>query len=248
MDAVVLQAEPTLAESMRRSFQRICAADHALRKASMVIGWEGAFLKRNEGWRYLDFADEHAMRAAAGVSRSNWYRLVGIAEALRNLTREQFLAMSIENAEQLANGSIEQRQSQELVAMAATATAEEFAALLVADTAVREGKPVRDVMVTWNLKLRHGQLQVIRRGVKTFCERHGITDEVLGLEYLAADTSEHASLVRFIRESISRLTGAVREAKELVGLQQACVDYIREMEEILKFCLREEDDDSSFPS
>ena len=60
----------TLDERLQESDREISEAWVALNKRSMLIGWQGYFIKRNAGWERLGYADEKHYRSAKGIGRS----------------------------------------------------------------------------------------------------------------------------------------------------------------------------------
>ena len=212
-----------------------------VRKQSMEIGWEAAFLERHNAWQFLGFKHQHAYRIAVGIGRSNWYRLMAIAQKFPELSKEQFLAMSIENAERLGLEPKEVRYDPELLLKAATRQARDFKDELTTLGAHREGRPLHEHWVTMEWRLREEQRAAIERGLGEWQQEHGIDDEGYALELLIAEYRERPTLVGFINESIYRLKREVEEAEDLGRLRGSCLLLARDMGEILKVCCGEQD-------
>lgn len=228
-----------LDEQLREADQRISDNGGRLNKASMEVGWDGYFIRCHNGWQRLGYRDEKHYREARGIGRSTWYKMVGIAERLQHLTRDQFLSMSIENAEQLSVQPMTAKRDPELIVKAQMNTAADFTDALVEATAVREQKPVGEVYVTIKWRIRQAQREVIERGLEDWQQEHGLDDPGYALELLIAEYRERPTLVGFMRESIPRLARAVSEARtasELVELRDLFAIHIQEMAEILKIC------------
>lgn len=245
-DALLDGWRDPLQQQLEEADARISAHWNGLNKLSMGIGWDGYFIKRHDGWRRLHFEDEKHYRRAKGIGRSTWYKMTGIAERLQHLTRNQFLAMTIENAEQLSVQPLGVKHDPDLILLAQTVTAAEFADELVLDQAQRENKPVKDVLVTMKWRIRQGQRKVIERYLEDWCQEHGIDDEGYGLELALAELHERPTLVGFISDSIPWLTEAVTKARsvsELEGLRGLVAQHIQEMGEILKVCCGENEED-----
>jgi hypothetical protein len=232
----------SLDEQLHESDRAITESWVALNKRSMLIGWEGYFIKRNNGWERLGYADEMSYRLAKGIKHATWYKLVGLAERLQTLSREQFLSMSIENAMQLSAASSSIRENPSLIDAAATMTAREFETELVRHTAIAENKPISEAYVTMKWRIKQTQREVIERGLDDWQHEHGIDDPGYALELMIAEYRERPTLVGFIAESIPRLTRAVTEAHnadELEELRKLFATHIQEMSEILKVCCGE---------
>jgi hypothetical protein len=239
------QQDQLFAMSLRESFERVCLASKALRKASMMIAWEAAFIVRHEGWTTLGYRDEDDMREAAGVARSQWYKLVRIASSYSHLSRDQFLSMTIENAYRLTQAPRVLQFDSRLIEQAGTLNSTEFDRSVVRIQAEAENKPVKDTTITWQMKLRTGQARAIKRGLKQFCVQHHITDEAYGLELLVAESCDRITMVGFITECIPRLTGQILEIGDVETLRSVMAQHIRELGELLKFCIHEEDEDGA---
>ena len=139
----------------------------------------------------------------------------------------------------LAEQPIGVRDKPELIAIAQTATSENFADALVQDTAHREHKPVKDVFVTLKLHVRQGQRKVIEHGLEEWQNQHGIDDPGYALELMLAEFHDRATFVGFISEAIVRLSHAVTAAhtqEELEQLRDVLAAHIQEMGEFLQIC------------
>jgi hypothetical protein len=226
-----------LLEQLRQADSRISANWGGFNKMSMAIGWDGYFIKKHDGWRALGYENEKHFRKLKGIGRSTWYRLTGIAERLSHLTMEQFLAMTIDNAEQLSVQPAAVKRDPDLIEKAQTRTAEEFSDELVLDQAAREGKPVGEVYVTLKWRLKQAQREVIEHGLEDWQHEHGLDNPAYALELMIAEVSERATLAGFLLESIPALTREIAKAEvaEDVGeLRKLLVEHIRDMAEILR--------------
>ena len=229
----------------------ITEASTKLSKMSMEIGWEGAFLKKFSLWPVLGCINELEYRVKKGVSRSTWYETVGAAYTLRypsyrqtGITKDQFLAMSLENAKQLAAVEEEVRYSPALLEKAATLTNPQFKHAIALDGAMRENRTLKDSYSNIQWRVSESQRQVIERALNDWQHEHHLDDPARALELLMVEYSNRPTFVGFIQEAIVRLTPTVTEAKtveELKRLQVTFADHIREMGEILDMCRQEED-------
>jgi len=238
----VMAPVKSLDERLHESDQTITESWVALNKRSMLIGWEGYFIKHNNGWERLGYPDEKSYRASKGIGRSTWYTMVGLAERLQMLSKEQFLSMSIENAEQLSVVPSMVRENPALIDAAAAMTAKQFENELVQYKALAENKPKGEVLVTMKWHLKQAQREVIERGLDDWQHEHGIDDPGYALELMIAEYHDKPTLVGFMAESIPRLTRAVTEAhnvEELEALRTLFAAHIHEMGEILKVCCGE---------
>ena len=237
-----MEVDTQLLEQLRESDRRISENNGRFNKVSMEIGWDGYFIKRHDGWRVLGYEGEKHYRSSKGIGRSTWYKMVGIAERLSHLSREDFLAMSIENAEQLSVQPFSVKHDPALIARAQAVTAQEFADDLVIDTARRENKPLGEVFVTMKWRIKQAQREVIERGLEDWQHEHGIDDPGYALELMIAEVSDRPTLVNFISESIPMLTREVTQAEtmeELQYLRKVVAAHIQDMGAILKICCGE---------
>jgi hypothetical protein len=236
------QVDSELMEQLRLADSRISTNWGSLNKTTMAIGWDGYFIKRHEGWRALGYENEKHYRRVKGIGRSTWYKMVGIAERLAHLTMDDFLLMTIENAEQLSVQPSVVKRDPELIRKAQTKTAQEFADELVLDQAARENKPVGEVYVTMKWRIKQAQREVIERGLEDWQHEHGIDDEGYALELMIAEYRERPTLVGFMAESIPRLSrqvlavhvGDMGELDELRTLRETFAVHLQEMGEILR--------------
>ena len=235
----LLAVNTDLALRVRESDCCIRQAWHRASKHSMEIGWEGAFLRTTNAWQILNYASEKSYRASTGIGRSTWYKMVGLAEKFPMLSKEQFLAMTIENAEQLAAAPLSTRGDTALLQSAATLTAKEFEGELVRVAAITQGKPVAEVYVTIKWRIKQAQREVIERGLEDWQQEHGIDDPGYALELMIAEYHDRPTLVGFMTEAIPRLTRAVTEAhsvEDLEELRKLFAAHLQEMGEVLKMC------------
>ena len=240
----------SLLAQLKESDRRITGNGGRFNRISMEIGWDGHFIKKHNGWRALGYEDEKHYRRVKGIGRSTWYKMTGIAERLSHLTMEEFLAMTVENAEQLSVQPGAAKRDPELILKAQTTTAQEFADELVMAQATRENKPLGEVYVTIKWRLKQAQREVIERGLEDWQHEHGIDDPGYALELLVAEYRERPTLVGFMTESIPRLSREVLgvhtgnaeiELSELRHLRDEFAVHIHEMGEILRLCCGEAD-------
>ena len=243
---IVMQGEVmprmSLDERLRESDQNIGEAWGGLVKRSMIIGWEGYFIKRHDGWQRLGYADEKHYRSCKGIGRSTWYKMVGLAEKFPMLDREQFLSMTIENAEQLAAAPLSARGSVPLLEAASTMTASEFEGELVRVTAIEQHKAAGEIYVTIKWRIKQAQREVIERGLKDWQQEHGIDDPGYALELMVTEYHDRPTLVGFMTGEITRLTRAITEARsmeDLEELRKLFATHIQDMGEMLKVCCGE---------
>lgn len=228
---------PVTETEVREAAARIRANWSKLSKASMEIGWDGFLIERANGWHLVGALDEHDFRRQLGIGRSTWYAATAAARRLAHLTRDQFLAMTLENAKQLGAATEEQKRDPGMIQLAATSTTEELADHLVVDEARRAGKPVGEVYVTMKIRLKQAQRQVIERGVRDWCREHGIEDEAMGLELLVAEYHDRLTLVGFMTESLRRLRPLLLDTADTRAL---LANHLSEMDAVLRMCCGEQ--------
>jgi hypothetical protein len=234
--------EPTLLEQLRESDRRISTAWRSLSKASMCIGWDGYFIKRHNGWRALGYEDEKHYRIAKGISRTNWYRLTGMAERLANLAMEEFLSMTLDNAELLSKQPPSAKCDRKLLAKAQTLTEAQFAIELEAAAAQRENREPEAQWVTMAWRVLPAQRKVILEGLAEWEHEHGLDNEGYALELMIAEYRQRPTLVGFLSESIDWLGREVVRAKsldDLLALRAHVAAHVQDMQEILLRCCGE---------
>jgi hypothetical protein len=165
--------------------------------------------------------------------------MVSLAECFRHLTKEQFLSMSIENAELLSVAPLEVRKNLMLVQYASIQTKQQFSDELTLETAQRENTPLTDTYVLISWRVKEAQREAIAHAVKDWQAEHGIDDEGYALGLMVSELHDRPILVGFLTESIPLLTQAVanaqasKDTKELLNLLAA---HIVDMKEILRIC------------
>lgn len=222
--------------------RRIRTEKIALRKSSMAIGRDGAFIENladRGSWEVFGCRNQHEFRIAEGIGRSNWYRVIGIGLKFLEVDRESYIAMSLENAERLAAEPPEVRHDKDNLQKAAEMTAEAFDDYMTTLGAHREGRPKREQWVQVKWRMRAEQRKVIQSALETWKQEHGIEDDAFALETLVMEYSDRPTLTGFILESIPRLTGTVRETNDIETLKASLVEYVQEMANIVRVCCGE---------
>ena len=239
----------TLKEQILASDQCIRETWPRVRKMSMLIGWEAAFIQRNEGWTLLGFEDQHSYRQALQISRSTWYKHIALAEKFVELDKESFVAMSIENAQRLSVEPPDVRYDPANVEKAATKLAREFRDELTNEGAHREGKPVVEKWVEMHWRMKEARRDWIEKSLEkwceengineTYCREHGIDENGYALEMLLAEATSKPTLVGFMIESIPKLTAAVRETTDITELKLLFASHIQGMGDVITKCCGE---------
>ena len=242
-----MQKEEVLASS-----RRIRTDNVALRKASMAIGRDGAFIESladKGSWQVLGYRHQHEFRIAEGLGRSNWYRVVAIASQFLEVDRDTYMAMSLENAERLSIEPRSVRLDPENLQRAATMTAKEFSDLMTTEGAHRDGKPKHEKWVEIKWKMRAAQREAIERDLAAWAMEHGIEynseSGYYALELMLAEYRERPTLAGFILESIPRLTSTIRSTTDIGELKSQLADYLEEMSNIVKVCCGEVQEEES---
>lgn len=212
-----------LAESTRQSI-RSAWSGASLR--SMELGWHGFYLKQNELFLEFGYQSEGEFRDAEGISVRTWGRMVRLAEALSQLSKEEFLAMTADNAEHLARLPEEERYDPELLEAARTLSATELQRKLLERQAAQQGVPVGDVRVKWSCPMFEGQKKVIEQGVEEFRQQHGLKEKGTALEWLVMENTGRETLMGFMQRGVPTLKRALRattveEMRELLGVYVA---------------------------
>ena len=221
--------------------EHVRRAWRSVKKHSMEIGWYGRILKAENLFQELGYADEVAYWQAAGVGHSTWYKMIRIAEAFAHLTLDEFLALSIENADQLSTLNEAARHDEKLLAQAAKQTAIQFEETLAEHTAEVQHRPVAELSVTWKLHMKRGQRTVIEQRLRQWQQEHGIADEAYALEMLIAEYTERLTLVGYMTETIQRLerSTAGTSSKDAAALRTEIRTLVTEMQEALRLVVGE---------
>lgn len=244
----VIEMSPTIGldEQQRQEVlecgKRIRTEKIALRKSSMSIGRDGAFIENladRGSWQVLGCKNQHEYRIAEGIGRSNWYRVVAVAKKFLDVDRDVYMAMSMENAERLSVEPDDVRLDQGNLQAAASMTAEEFDDHLTTTTAHNEGKPKQEKWVQIHIHLREEQRKVIQEALQNWKGQHGIQDDAYAWELLCIEYADRPTLAGFILDSIPRLTGAVHDAADVDALKVSILEYLHEMAEIVHVCCGE---------
>ena len=214
--------------------QRLHEAWSGMRKNSMVIGWEGNFIKRHNGFAALGYADEAQYYRTVGMSRSTWFKMVGLAEAFEHLSREEFLGMKIENAAHLAKFPAPIRKSKLLIEKAGRMSTIDF------HNNVYVGYPGKDAPAPPVPKLPKHDVLKLPEGIATavgdWQQEHGLESPRQALELMVSECTERATLVGFLTEWQRRLTVAIESAKspaDLKDLKNVFAAYLKDAQEIL---------------
>lgn len=209
-------------------------------KQSMLRGWSSAFIERKGGWELLGFKHQHAYRIAVGISYSNWYRTMAVAEKFAKLERDTYLSMKLENAELLGRQEDAVRYSKENIEAAGTLSIAEFKERISPDVEIKPD--VEEHWSTLELKMRKGQRAAIEDGIKIFQEKHGFDSPAYALEMMVADAKQGPMIAGFIQQAIPEITQTVRETADLEDLRLAILDFIQELGDIsLQYCDDETD-------
>lgn len=204
-------------------------------KTSMERGWEAAQIERDNGWEIIGFKHQHDCRVSLGVSYANWYRTMSVAQNFAELSKAEFLAMKLENAELLGRQSTEIRYNPQNIEAAGTETINIFKTKFTPLPAQE-----KEHWSTMELRMRKEQKEVVEKGIREFQSEHGIENPAYALELMVVETSERPTLVGFLHSAIHDLGEAIREAKDdAEKLAMILRDHIKAMEEIVHTCCGE---------
>lgn len=244
MSAEVVQISQTIAlneaeqEEIRSIGRLIDSVWGMASKATKELGWLGAQIesKAERGaWVVLGCKDQHDFRIARGISRSNWYRHVGIAlKFVGRIEKELYTAMTLENAERLAVENSEIRYDEQLIRDAASMSIREFADKLATLGAHAEGKSKRQRYAEMRLRLEETTRDYIENGVRGWCQENGIElraeDGIAyGLQLMVAELADGPTLVGYLLEAVPRIAKAARTSEDVVELRDMLVDFLVEI-------------------
>lgn len=197
-------------------------------KRSMEIGWFGRIVKaRNEFARH-GCRDEKEYRELVRIGRTTWYRMIRIAGALSQLKREEFLSMTVENADLLSRIPDEERYDPELLEMARTLNEPQFQKRLLERRAKLENKPVEEVRVGMRISLFEGQRTVVEDALTRFMRQHGIVDRGTALEWIMMEYRDSATIMAFLQQSAPTLRKALK-AESLEEIRGVVAGYVMAM-------------------
>lgn len=195
-------------EEARVCDAKISEAEHNRKKYSMIIGWYGHRLKARNLFGELGYESEDAYVGSRELARSTWYRMVRLGMEFSQLALDEFLTMTVENAEALADVQPEHRYNQELLEAAATQKNAVFLRTLAEFGAVLAGRPPSDARSPMSFHLTKSQTIAIRSGLKEWMTAHQITDEGEALEMLVAEYSDRDTLIGTYHDTIDLLRQA----------------------------------------
>lgn len=202
--------------------------NEARRRVLLIVGWECATIRQLGGFRLLGFRTEGGYwetKLKHVVSRSNWYKLVGIAERLSHLTYEQFFALpSLESAELLSRQDPAVRTDPQMLERVQTTSARKLA----------EELGNGDQTCVWQIRLLPAERDAIRSGVETWADDHGIRDTSVALRLIVDGATERLSLTGFLTEAVDRLTPTVAHSRSLEELRSLFLIHLAEIREALK--------------
>jgi hypothetical protein len=224
-----------LLEQLQLSDRRISGNGGKWNKASMEIGWDCYFIKFHNGWNALGYVDQSDYITKKGLSKSTFLKMVRIAGALTHLTREEFISLTVENADRLSQQSPVAKEDPELILFAQNSTSRELEDQL-AHTAAKRDPTSEECRVTYKLRVLPAQRKVIEQGLLEWCQAHGIKDYGYGLELLIAEFKERAALVGFMHESLAKFEGLAAGSETAEELRALFVGHLDYMKEILDVC------------
>lgn len=195
---------------------------------SMELGWHGYYLKQNELFLEFGYQSEAEFRDAEKISVRTWGRMVRLAEAFSQLSKEEFLAMTADNADQLAKLPEEDRYDPELLQAAQQLSATDLQRKLLERQAVKEGVPVGDVRVKWSCPMFEGQKKVIEQGVEEFRQQHGLKEKGTALEWLVMENTGRETLMGFMQRSIPTLRRALKK-QTVDEMRELLEEYVQDL-------------------
>jgi hypothetical protein len=217
---------------IRESDRLIRESCLALRKYSMVLGWEGHCILQYRGWLDLGYKTIEDYCESLRISRSTFYKMSALAGCFMGIGREQFLSMSIENAVLLANYEPPVRYNPELLDKASTLNYRDFG-LALKEMNLKSEKPVRQIA----MKTKVAVNEAARSAVETWQREHGIATREKALSLMVAECAERGTIVGFLVEWKRRLEDAIATAKTQKDdrdLRTLFSLYLSETEEMLQ--------------
>lgn len=235
METLEVQNLDTVKQRAIASYKCIqqCVAKES--KTSMERGWECVSIERDSAWEHIGFKHQHDCRVYLGVSYSNWYRTMAVAQNFAKLTKAEFLTMKLSNAELLGQQEPEIRYDLENIERAGNESIEIFKTRFTFAPVDQKDKPTK-----FEVPMTKDKCEAIELGIKQFMSEHSIDNESYALELIVAEVRERPTLVGFVQDSIPRLTKAVMEAQDFEELRSLIVDHLRAMGELLKVCCGED--------
>lgn len=201
----------------------------ARRKVTFLICWESAVLRQLGGFRLLGFryeADYWKAKLRPIISRSNWFNVVGIAERLSHLGREQFLALpSIEAAEVLSRQEPAVRVDPEILERVQTTSARKL----------KQELATGDEPCVWKLMLPRTDRDAIQSGVGIWAKEHGIQEDATALRLIVTQCVDRGTLVGLVTEWYPRLEAgtSARTVQELQDLRDEVKAFVGEVKQML---------------
>lgn len=191
----------------KERFAKIKNAATVQSRNSLVIGYYGHLMKKDNDFGILGFANEHEARAAAGVSRATWFNTIGIAEAFEKLPQDLFIRMKLSNAEALADMPESQRLDRDWVEKAANESIENFARMVDEEMHDKaRSSDSRERSTTLKVSMPMSQRTVIEEKIKVFAEKHDIepTDTGKVLEAAMVEVTGGDTMLDAILHAVQR--------------------------------------------
>lgn len=231
--------EESRLEGARRREQRIEVAWNGKNRSSMVMGWVGLEMERENDFGVLGYEDQHAYRKAKGYGRSTWYKMLGIAREFAQLAEEQFLSMKVDNAYELSMVKEEaHRYDPVLIAAAATDGLEDFCDRMADREAARTNIPMTERKLPMKFHLTRHQREAVMNGLQRWMQDHQIKSEGYALEMLVAEYTERLTLVGYYKESMGRMQRAASHCAE-GPVREELMSMASEMQEALDLVIGE---------
>ena len=200
----------------------------AKRRVTFIVAWECATLRRLGGFRLLGFRSESAYwetKLKRVISRTNWFKVVGIAERLSHLSREQFFALpSLEAAEVLSRQDPAVRSDPEMLERVQGTSARKL----------KQELTTGDDTCVWKLKLTHADRDTIQLGVETWAKDHGIEEPAQAVRLIVSDVTNRLTLTGFLAEAVRRLTPLVARSQNFEELRSLFLTHLSEISEALE--------------
>lgn len=220
----------------RKHFDIILKAEEMVSVSSMRIGWHAYYLKRNNLFGILGFANEHEAAKAAGVSDSTWYANIRLAESFSGLDEEQFISMKQGNAKALADLPESKRMSRKWIRAASSKKHEEFLSDIdVEMEGVARASEGKEQGVVLKMPMPISRKKVVEEGLKEYAEKVGVVNGDIGkaMELMVVEQRDQVSLVQVITNATQRIKAAWEWKKSNLSAEETVEKLYAMLDEIL---------------
>jgi hypothetical protein len=218
----------TLKKQLEESFRSLQKNSTKLNRTSMEIGWDAAFIERHDGWQLFGYKHQHACRTALGISYSNWFRVLSIANCFPRLTKAEYLCMKLDSADVLGRQPEEVRYDQAMIELASKEPIEVFKVRFAPTPGESKDHPS-----TFEVTMLPEKKEAIEAGLRNFMSVNNIDNQSYALELIVAEYAQGPTIAGFLSKAIPEVTQSVKADGDLEDLRVIVLNFIQELGNLL---------------